>query len=272
MDAKKMDAIKEKKKLTILINMFDAILKHYVIIASVFVMLASVACYLYVTSVFHEVGLNYFDFLDLSDIYSVALSKGIIRTVFVIVTLSVAFVVVLAACVLCSIIYIGDKIDTLEPERVKQIILLVFMLSFLVFIFAMKQIAGENEKEQSLSERFKYDSRYQLLTSEKQAEQSCVAIFATSSDNYITYNYKQNTIEIVPKSKVNRIDLIEKSFPSYSVRYPKRGASNNERVAYLEDIKNSQLEWIARVNSKCMQNISLDNHIQNAIDMISDKN
>ncbi|EGQ8512306.1 hypothetical protein GQ852_18365 [Vibrio parahaemolyticus] len=251
MENSRIEIDKTKMK-AVFISLWNIVSQHYVVMSSMLISIFSILCYLHAQSVFGEFGLNFLHFASLSDIYSIAISSGVVSA-----TLAKALLLSSVLLLIISIPRIRQYF--VSKGRFYKVLWVVIVVAFLFIL----QLIGQKQKEIMMARSLFQpadvkQARYQLITSDDREGRGCVGLLAGTSTNLITWNYQSSQIEIIPKSRVIRVDLAVRAPLHYVPNFRRKNQSSEERLQELIWILNNHNEWTALLKLKCAENIAVD--------------
>jgi hypothetical protein len=220
---------------------------HYVIFTSLLATTFSILCYWHAQSVFEEYGLNFLYFASISDIYSIALSTGVI---------SASIVKAIFLSLSITIVVMIPKLK--NSGKFGKVLTFIFTLLAFIFIYIIFLQRHQDKMTRSIEPEInKRVARYTLLTSDSALGRGCVAIISGTASNIITWNYKEKQVEIIPRSRITRTDLNIREPMKYVPNFIKQNQSHSDRLQELKWIKANNLEWIELLKNKCSETVEL---------------
>ncbi|RPA58879.1 hypothetical protein EGC86_18450 [Shewanella frigidimarina] len=239
---------------------------HYVMFTSLLATIFTILCYWHAESVFEQYGLNFLYFASISDIYSIALSTGVISA-------SIFKAIILSIIVMLAVSIPKANIQLKQSGKfgkvLKWLYILMLILLCITFYFILSQKHQEQMTRPLEPEINKQVARYTLLSSDSPSGRGCVGIISGTTSNIITWNYKENQVEIIPRSRVTRTDLMLRAPMKYVPNFIKRGQSQSERLQELKWIKANNLEWTKLLKKKCNETVELHPMLEKEIARIN---
>ncbi|EIO5099296.1 hypothetical protein [Vibrio parahaemolyticus] len=238
---------------------------HYFLLASVSASLFTLLCYLHANELFGDYGIEFLHVADLSDVYSVALSSGVVFSL-----VHQTMMLLLFGVFIMTFPSILRKLK--KEGKIGKVI--TFMFGFLSLLIVVLLILLSNLShevnmtrpiEVQTSERL---PRYRLITEQDQLGRGCVGIIASTSDNVVTWNYETSQFELIPKSKVVRMDFVLRAPIAYYPHTRPRGLSFSSREKDLEWALKNNLEWQKALKRKCGETVDITSMLQKELGRI----
>ncbi len=240
---------------------------YYFLLASMSASLFTLLCYLHANNLFGYYGIEFSHIsnLSVSDIYSVALSTGVLLSIFR--QTMILLIIAIFAMTFPSVL------KKLKREgRIGKVIIffgggvsLLIAVSFVLFIKLGHEVDMTRAIEVKTSDRL---PRYRLITDQDKLGRGCVGIIASTSDNVVTWNYEASQLELIPKSKVLRMDFVLRAPISYSPHTRARGLSLSTRKQDLEWALKNNLDWQKALQRKCGQTVDITSRLEKELERV----
>lgn len=232
--------------------------EHYVVVTSILATVFSVLCYFHAEAVFEHFGLNFLHFANISDIYVIALSTGVIAA-----TLLKAIFLALFIFVIFTTPTIKKRLQ--EQGFMTKVIKLMFITIIIMFtgvIYLMSVRSYEAKMTRSMESHANEQlPRYRVLTTDDPKGRGCIAILTAVANNIVTWNYEANQVEVIPKSRIIRTDFILRAPLRYIPNLIRKGQSSSGRMQELEWVKKNHLEWGELLKSKCNEDFKINSKL-----------
>ncbi|EHH2451484.1 hypothetical protein MPV89_004380 [Vibrio vulnificus] len=251
--------VSKEKVRQIFLKLWTVLSEHYVVLSSMLISIFSLLCFVHAQTVFEQFGLNFLYFSSLSDIYSIAIATGVVSSTLI------------KAMMLSLFLFAAFNIREIRRYLVskgkffKLIWVLLAMSLVILFMFiARKQ--QELTMSRSLYQPAEVkQARYRLITSDDQSGRGCISLLAGTSSNLITWNFSNNQVEIIPKARVIRTDLIVRAPLRYVPNFQRQSQTREERLQELNWILKNHEEWKSLLTEKCGESYEINPMIKQEI-------
>ena len=248
--------------LTIVIRLAS---NHYILLSSLSASLFTLLCYLHADDLFRNYGIEFLHVANLSDIYSVALSSGVVLSLF---RQTLFFLLFFVFMMTFPLIFRKLK----ENGKIGKVIIFMCGISALLIIsllFLLNKLSHKMNMtrtiEIQISDRL---PRYRLITEQDQLGRGCVGIIASLSNDVVTWNYGTSQLELIPKSKVVRMDFVLRAPISYNHYNRTQGLSFSSIEKDLEWTLKNNVEWEKILQIKCGEVVDITSMLEKELDRI----
>ncbi|MFV8461630.1 hypothetical protein ACNO7T_10785 [Vibrio campbellii] len=233
-------------------SILNVVSTHYVAITSIAVSIFSLVSYIHAVRVFDSLGIEFLHVADISDIYTVALSTGVIS--------SIGLFVILILTGFLTVITVPTALKRFSKDRhIIKMIGLVPVCGVFVSIALLYPLSFGYQQDPSASYYASpFLPRYRLITDKTQTDNECVGLIFSTSSNIISWSYSRKQIEIIPKSKLSKLEFVLKSPLAYNQWFPTQRQSVSDRLKELNQISKSRIYWSNAVEEKCGQEFEMN--------------
>ena len=242
----------------------NAVSTHYMVVASIAASTFSLFCYVHAITVFESYGIDFLHVANISDIYTVALSTGVIS--------SISLNVILILLIVLTLITVPKAMRRFANGGLRDRIMITAPVSGILVSLALLYSLSIGQKTVPLLSYAEspFLARYRLVTDTTQGNNECIGIMLSTSNNVISWSYSRHQIEIIPKSKLEKIEFVLRAPLTSSLWYPSQ-KSLSERLEELELVSADQISWTKALKEKCNQIVELSPLLEQEISNLKRK-
>ncbi|MEN3761574.1 hypothetical protein [Aeromonas veronii] len=235
---------------------------HSIALSTFSVVAFTSLCYFIVTSYFKDFGLDFFIFGGVSDLYQVALYKGLVIEL---ILLSQAFIIIPVTLYVFGKtlgefevslknkpVKISSRFDLIRrkllgdssvfnemwPLLIASIVL-VGLFSYVAFLSTLSKYNAEDVKN-GFSARYSIETNKSLM--------SCLSVVGATSSYILIWDDQTKMPSALPKSEIKTINLVVPPPPSN--RAPSPNGDYKKKVEHQRRLQN---EWSAKLEDECHQ-------------------